>query len=141
MERFISLHILQNLNGEEIMDSNATFDEIKKLINDFDDERDWHQYHHPKELAISISLESAELLEHFQWVDKQPIESIKSDIKLMEKIRDELADVIVYSLNFANQLDIDVSSAIISKLEKNAKKYPVELAKGKSEKYTEYVEG
>jgi len=123
------------------MDNKCTFEEIKQLIHDFDDERDWHQYHHPKELAISISLEAAELLEHFQWVDKQPIESIKSDNELMKKIRDELADVIVYSLNFANQLDIDVSNAIKAKLEKNAMKYPSELVKGKSEKYTEYVEG
>lgn len=109
------------------MDKNTTFNEIKQLLKKFDDERDWHQYHHPKELAISISLESAELLEHFQWEDKKPIDDIKSNAKQMSSLTEELADIIIYALNFANQLDIDVSDVVKSKLEKNAEKYPVKL--------------
>ena len=122
------------------MDNTTTIDEIKQWIKDFDNKRDWGQYHHPKELAISISLEAAELLENFQWKEKT-IESIKSNNKLLQSLQNELADIIIYSLNFADQLDIDVSEAVKSKLEENNKKYPVELVKGKSDKYTEYEVG
>ena len=120
------------------MDKNNTIQQLKEMIFEFDDERDWHQYHHPKELSISISLEANELLENFQWKEKQSIDSIKGDEVLMNELKDELADVMIYCLNFANQLDIDVSSAIQKKIEKNMEKYPIELAKGKSEKYTIY---
>ena len=112
------------------MDNSTTINEIKEWIQRFDDERDWHQYHHPKELAISISLEASELLENFQWKDKQPIESIKSDRKLMQSLEEELADIIIYSLNFANQLDIDVSEIIKHKLEEKYQRpceYPFEF--------------
>ena len=120
------------------MDPDTTLTEIKQWIREFDEQRDWDQYHHPKELAISISLEVAELLEHFQWKEKKSVDSIKSDNKFMTSLSNELADIIIYSLNFANQLDIDISKAVKAKLEENNRKYPANIVKGRAEKYTEY---
>jgi len=119
------------------LDTDTTLSEIKHWIIEFDSKRDWDKYHHPKELAISISLEAAELLENFQWKENQSLDSIKSDNKIMKSLKDELADIIIYSFNFANQLDIDVSEAIKEKLEENDTKYPIEKARGLNKKYTE----
>lgn len=107
-------------------------------MKNFVDAREWDQYHHPKELAISISLEAAELLEHFQWKEKDTVEAIMSNAELMDSLKNELADLIIYSLTFANKLGIDVSEAVRSKIEENTRKYPAELVKGKAEKYTDY---
>lgn len=87
----------------------------------FRDERNWEEYHNPKDLAISITLEATELLELFQWVNNKT--AVKEN---MDDIKDELADVLIYALTFAHQLDIDVESAILNKIEKNALKYPIE---------------
>lgn len=122
------------------MDTETYVSEIKKWIQKFNDERDWNQYHHPKELAISISLESAELLEHFQWEKKRPLQAIKSNKKLIQSLKNELSDILIYSFNFANKLDIDISEAIKNKIEENNRKYPAELVKGRAEKYTAYQE-
>ncbi|WIM40333.1 nucleotide pyrophosphohydrolase [Paenibacillus sp. PK4536] len=89
-------------------------------INEFRDERDWRQYHNPKDLAISISIEAAELLEDFQWINNE--EALK---KNKENIREEIADVLIYSLMLCSDLDLDVKQIIEEKIIKNAKKYPV----------------
>jgi len=94
-------------------------DEVKKFVN----ERDWNRYHHPKELAISIVIEAAELLEIFQWDEKMDIQKIKDDEKTMSKIKDEVADVMTYILCLSNQLDLDLSEIVLAKLEKNRTKY------------------
>ncbi|MCR8636825.1 nucleotide pyrophosphohydrolase [Paenibacillus radicis (ex Xue et al. 2023)] len=107
-------------------------DSIIKKIIEFRDERDWKQFHNPKDLAISLTLEASELLENFQWKDSS--EAIKQN---MEQIKDELADVLIYSLMIAHDLEIDIESAILSKIEKNAKKYPIDRFKGTSKKYSE----
>ncbi|MEC0227357.1 nucleotide pyrophosphohydrolase [Paenibacillus alba] len=104
---------------------------IKKII-EFRDERDWKQFHNPKDLAISLTLEASELLENFQWKDSS--EALKQN---MEQIKDELADVLIYSLMIAHDLEIDIESAILNKIDKNAKKYPVEKSKGTAKKYSE----
>lgn len=109
---------------------------IKDVIIDilaFRDERDWKQYHNPKDLAISIVLEAGELLENFQWSSWQ--ESVK---KRKEKISDELADVFMYCILMSDALDFDIDKIIRKKLEKNKIKYPPDKAYGKKEKYTEY---
>lgn len=108
---------------------------IAQLIRTFRDERDWMQFHNPKNLAISISLEASELLEHFQW--KSPEESEAHAIAAREEIADEIADVAVYVIELADNLGIDLEQAIHAKLAKNAAKYPVAKAKGSSKKYTE----
>lgn len=111
-------------------------DEIKKLTDkavEFRDERNWKQFHNPKDLAISLSLEANELLENFQWKDSS--EAINTN---MENIKDELADVVVYSLLLASELDLDLDEIVSSKIEKNKKKYPVEKAYGVNTKYTKF---
>ena len=97
--------------------------QLKDEVRNFVDERDWNKYHHPKELAISIVIEAAELLEMFQWDEKVDIQDIKDDEKTMDKIKEEVADVMTYILCLANQLDLDLSEVILAKLEKNRTKY------------------
>lgn len=105
---------------------------IRKIIG-FRDERDWKQFHNPKDLAISISLEAAELLEVFQWSG----EDISAEGK-MDKIREELADVINYCVLMADVCNLDMDEIVLEKLAANAAKYPAELARGSKAKYTEY---
>ncbi len=97
--------------------------QLKDEVRNFVDERDWNKYHHPKELAISVVIEAAELLEMFQWDEKVDIQDIKDDEKAMGKIKEEVADVMTYILCLANQLDLDLSEVILAKLEKNRTKY------------------
>ena len=106
---------------------------LDKLIK-FNDERSWAKFQTLQNLAVSISLEAAELLEHFQWTtEDQDISQDKSD-----KMAEEVADILIYLLLFANKLGIDPVQATQDKIEKNAQKYPAELVRGKSAKYTEY---
>jgi len=107
----------------------VTQDTINKILQ-FRDERDWRQFHNPKDLAISISLEAAELLEVFQW----SAEDVKCTEK-MDKIREELADVINYCVLMADACDLDIDEIVQAKIKRNNEKYPVELAKGNKEKY------
>jgi NTP pyrophosphatase (non-canonical NTP hydrolase) len=106
---------------------------LDKLIK-FRDERDWAQFQTPKNLALSISLEAAELLEHFQWTTED--QDISSDKR--EAMADEVADILIYLLLFAHKLNIDPVQAAQDKIEKNVEKYPADLVRGKSDKYTEY---
>ena len=101
-------------------------------INKFRDDRDWRQFHNEKDLAISISLEAAELLELFQW--KSPEEVRENSI---ERIKEELADVLIYSHMLASNLDLDIDEINEAKLEKDNIKYPVDKSRGNKEKYTE----
>ena len=106
---------------------------LEKLIQ-FRDERDWAQLQTPKNLAISISLEAAELLEHFQW----SAENLDLSPDKRQAMAEEVADILIYLLLFAHKLGIDPVEAAQDKIEKNAQKYPADLVRGKSDKYTEY---
>ena len=110
--------------------------DIEKLTGEiikFRNDRDWSQFHKPKDLAISLSLEASEVLEHFQWKTEVEIEKyVKTD---KEEIADELADVFSYLLVLSHDLDIDLIKAFEQKLKKSIVKYPIEKAKGKSTKY------
>lgn len=104
-------------------------DELIERIIQFRDERDWKQFHDPKDLALSISLESSELLELFQWKNsQQAIEQNYSDMQ------DEIADILIYTLTLVHDLNIDVKDAILQKINKNAVKYPISSSKGNSQK-------
>jgi NTP pyrophosphatase (non-canonical NTP hydrolase) len=92
------------------------------LVNKFRDERNWRQYHNPKDLAISISIEAAELLEDFQWISSE--KALQAN---KENIREEIADVLIYSLMLCSDLDLDVKKIVEEKLEKNGEKYPVDI--------------
>lgn len=102
-------------------------EEIFERIVEFQSERDWKKFHTPENLAKSISIESAELLEHFQWGKEYDV----------DEISEELADVLIYCFYMADTLDLDVKEIIFDKMEKNAIKYPVEKSKGNATKYTE----
>ena len=114
-------------------------DSIKELIEQvvaFRDARDWKQFHNPKDLAISISLEAAELLEVFQWSGSDTEADSEKKIK---KIKEELADVLIYSLLMGNDLGLDISEIVNTKIEENNRKYPAEKAYGRADKYTTYM--
>ncbi|GAA0492751.1 nucleotide pyrophosphohydrolase [Salinibacillus aidingensis] len=111
---------------------NVTVNDLVQAATKFRDDRDWRQFHNPKDLAISLSLEASELLENFQWKD-----SAKSMEENEENIYEELADVLIYSLMLSDVLDVDLNEIVLNKLEKNARKYPVEKARGTEKKYTE----
>lgn len=103
-----------------------------EMINQFRDERNWRQFHNEKDLAISVSLEASELLELFQWKSSEETVSNK-----LPQIKEELADILIYSLMIADNLDFDVEKIIREKLILNAKKYPVSQSYGSNKKYTE----
>ncbi|MBS5909566.1 MULTISPECIES: nucleotide pyrophosphohydrolase [Paenibacillus] len=107
-------------------------EELIKMILAFREERNWEQFHNPKDLAISLSLEASELLENFQW--KTSAEAV---LHKKADIADELADVLVYAVYLADALNLDIEDIIRSKMRQNAAKYPVDKAYGKREKYTE----
>lgn len=108
------------------------FEEARQAAITFRRERDWKQFHNPKDLAISINLEASELLELFQWSG--------SDTEVTHKkadMADELADVMIYCIYLADELGLDIPETITAKIEKNAAKYPVNKARGVARKYTE----
>ena len=103
--------------------------ELTSAIRQFTEERDWDQFHNPKDLAVALSIEASELLEAFLW--KAPEEA------KVEKVREELADVINYALLIADKYQLDVKQIVMDKLARNAEKYPVEKARGTAKKYNE----
>mgnify|MGYP001612824570 CR=1 FL=1 len=111
--------------------------QLTQAIIQFRDERDWKQFHKPKDVVISLMLEAAEVAELFQWKTDEEMAAMKSGEK-QEDLADELSDVLAYLLQIAHDFDIDMKEAFLRKMEKSAKKYPVEKAKGNARKYTEY---
>jgi len=119
-------------------DRQTTIHELKERMAKFVHERDWEQFHTPKNLSMSISIEAAELMEHFQWLTVEQSKSLEPDA--LQDISEELADIVIYSLSLSNFLELDLADAILQKMEKNRRKYPKEKVKGKSHKYTYYKE-
>ena len=109
--------------------------ELTARVRRFADERDWQQFHSPKNLASALIVEAAELLEHFQWLTGAESESL--DAEKRAAVEHELADVLIYLVRLADRLDVDLIDAAAKKLAINAQKYPVEVAKGSNKKYTE----
>lgn len=118
-------------------DHDTTLDALKKRVLQFARERDWEQFHTPKNLSMALSAEAAELMEHFLWCSTETSQTLASDPLKAAKIKEELADVVIYALEFANITGIDLSEAIKDKMAMNALKYPVDKAKGTSLKYDE----
>ena len=115
----------------------ANMSDIEKIIERikvFRDERDWMQFHDPKNMAVSLMLEASELLEHFQWKNKKEVEKYVKKNK--EEIQDEIADIALYLFELTDNLGIDLLDAMEKKIIKNEKKYPVEKARGRHTKYT-----
>jgi NTP pyrophosphatase (non-canonical NTP hydrolase) len=113
----------------------ASLEALRDALRQFALDRDWDQFHSPKNLAIALSVEVAELLEHFQWISEADSAALTSDQHA--KVREEAADVLLYLIRLADKLDIDLLVAATEKLALNGAKYPVEKARGSSKKYTE----
>jgi NTP pyrophosphatase (non-canonical NTP hydrolase) len=112
-------------------DSTTTVAELRRLIADFVAERDWSQFHSPKNVSMALAIEAAELMEHFQWLTTDASRELADDPKKLAEVAEELADVIGYSFALANELGIDVSRAIRDKMVKNAEKYPADQYRGR----------
>jgi len=113
-----------------------SLDELRARINTFVQERDWEQYHSPKNLAMAMIVEAAELVEHFQWNTAE--ESYQLSAEKREQVSHELADTFVYLLRIAEVTGVDLIAATNAKIELNAKKYPADKVRGKNDKYTIY---
>jgi NTP pyrophosphatase (non-canonical NTP hydrolase) len=109
--------------------------DIRDALRRFAAERDWEQFHSPKNLAIALSVEASELLENFQWLTDEA--SSKLPPEKIVRVREEIADVLLYLVRLADKLDVDLLDAAQEKIELNAKKYPTDRARGTSRKYTE----
>lgn len=120
-----------------LSDATTPIAELKRRILNFARERDWEQFHSPKNLSMALAAEAAELMEHFLWATGEESAKIVSNAGRRQKIEEELADIVIYAFEFANITGLDVSSVIESKMAANAHKYPVEKSKGRSDKYTE----
>lgn len=117
-------------------DDQTTLQQLKEKMAAFVAERDWQQFHTPKNLSMSISIEAAELMEHFQWLTIEQSKNLEPDA--LADIGEELADIVIYSLSLSNALGLDLSKTVLAKMEKNIRKYPSEKVRGKSHKYTFY---
>ena len=117
-------------------DDKITLQDLKERMAEFVRERDWEQFHTPKNLSMSIAIEAAELMEHFQWLTVEQSQHLE-EVALQE-IGEELADIVIYSLSMANFLNIDLAETVLAKMAKNIRKYPKEQVQGKAHKYTYY---
>lgn len=113
-----------------------SLEELRIRARAFAEERDWQQFHTPKNLAMALSIEAAELMEHFQWL--QTGESAELSPESQAAVAEEIADVQVYLVMLADRLGVDILQAVDGKMAKNAAKYPAEKVRGSSRKYTEY---
>ena len=111
-------------------DDTTTVSQLISLVDEFVAERRWEPFHDPKNLSSSIAIEAAELMEHFQWLRTDQLDSVRKDAQVMEQIREELADITAYVLSFASTMGIDLSSALEDKMKKNAQKYPADEFRG-----------
>jgi dCTP diphosphatase len=112
-------------------DTTTTVIALREAMRQFVAERDWEQFHSPKNLSMGAAVEAAELMEHFLWIDNEPSRELGRDPGKKEAIADEIADVACYVLALCNSLDIDLSDAVLAKLAKNAIKYPAEKYRGR----------
>jgi len=114
-----------------VSDSTTTLYDLRDLVRRFVEERDWRQFHSPKNLSMSLAIEAAELMEHFQWIDAAESRRVGDDAAKLAQVRDEIADCMCYLLALANELNVDLSSAVMDKMTKNAAKYPADLSRGR----------
>ena len=118
-------------------DTATSISELKRLVLAFAEEREWVQFHNPKNLSMALAAEAGELMEHFLWATPEQSQAVARDAAKRSKIADELADVVIYAIEFSNITGIDISAAIEAKMQANAQKYPVAKARGRADKYTE----
>ena len=112
------------------MDNTTTVQDLKTVVEDFVEERDWAQFHSPKNLSMALAIEASELMDLFKWKTVEEAQEEMKD-KLLEDATDELADIMIYAIAFANRNGIDIANAVTNKTEKNKSKYPADQFKGK----------
>lgn len=112
-------------------DAQTTVETLRQLVHDFVECRDWRQFHSPKNLAMSLAIEAAELMEHFQWLTIEQSRAVTGDPVKLAAIGEELADVLCYALAMANELDLDISQTVRDKMVKNERKYPAAEYRGR----------
>jgi NTP pyrophosphatase (non-canonical NTP hydrolase) len=115
-------------------DDITTVAELRTLVADFVAERDWSQFHSPKNVSMALAIEAAELMEHFQWLTTESSRELANEPEKLAAIGEELADVIGYSFALANELGLDIATAVRAKMVKNAEKYPAEKYRGRYER-------
>ncbi|HIC88553.1 MAG TPA: nucleotide pyrophosphohydrolase [Anaerolineae bacterium] len=115
---------------DEQEDARTTVAELRDAVRRFVNERNWAQFHNPKDLSISIAIEAAELLEEFQWLNAEEVATLVANSEERARVAAELADVLIYCLSLSNAMELDVSRIVLSKLEANARKYPAEQYQG-----------
>ena len=113
------------------MDQTTTISDLRAAVEQFVHARDWERYHTPKNLAMSIAIEAAEIMEHFQWQSLEESQALLANATTHAEVADELADVLIYCLSFANNAQIDVSDAIYKKLTRNEQRFPVAQVRGR----------
>ncbi|HWO99924.1 MAG TPA: nucleotide pyrophosphohydrolase [Methylococcus sp.] len=108
---------------------------IQERLRDFAEARDWERFHTPKNLAMALAVEAAELLEHFQWLTAEESLALRGDAEALQAISEEIADVAIYLIRLADRLGVDLETAVSAKILLNEKKYPIDLARGNAVKY------
>ncbi len=112
-------------------DAQTTVAELRRTVEAFVDQREWHRFHTPKNLAMSLAIEAAELMEHFQWLTPEQSRAVADQPEKLQQTAEEMADVFCYLLAMANELGVDLAAALEAKMAKNAAKYPVEQYRGR----------
>jgi dCTP diphosphatase len=115
-------------------DAHTTVGALRQAVADFVDARDWRPFHSPKNLSMSVAIEAAELMERFQWLTTEEVQTAVEDPDERAAVADELADIVIYCLSLSNALDLDVSSAVLGKLETNQHRYPADEFRGRFRK-------
>ncbi len=118
---------------ENLPDDQTTVQSLRDMVRNFVDERDWRQFHAPKNISMAMAIEAAELMEHFQWIDVDQSRVEALDEQKLADVGEELADVICYALAIANELGLDVSQTMRKKMAKNVEKYPASRFQGRFE--------
>ena len=125
-----SAHYDQGMDTQ-LSDTTATLSDVKKVVKQFVEQRQWQQFHSPKNISMALAIEAAELMEHFQWISMQESRDAATDPEKMAAIGEELADVFCYAIALANEMNIDLAATFEKKMAKNRQKYPVEEIKGR----------
>jgi len=117
-----------------MQDETTALADLKRLVAEFVAEREWGKYHRPKNLAMSIAIEAAELMEHFQWLTPTEADSAVADTATRREVADEMADILAFLLSLANRLEIDLAAALEAKMHANERKYPADEVRGHYER-------
>ena len=117
--------------AKEPNDTTTTVAELREVVRKFVDQRNWRQFHAPKNISMAMAIEAAELMEHFQWMNVEESRQVATQKNELAAVGEELADVLCYALAMANELDIDLATALLAKMQKNEQKYPAERFHGR----------